>query len=113
MLKLNTNLYGTHPFYMVVEPDGNTMGFFLLNSNGMDINVQPMPALTFTTIGGIIDFYLYLGPTPGDVVSQHTEIIGRSQFPQYFTLGFHLCRWKYNSATRLKEIIERKSFRMF
>ena len=46
-----------------------------------------MPALTFVTIGGIIDFYLYLGPTPQAVVAQHTDVIGRSNLPQYFTLG--------------------------
>jgi alpha-glucosidase (family GH31 glycosyl hydrolase) len=46
-----------------------------------------MPALTFITIGGIIDFYVYLGPTPEDVVAQHTEIVGRSLMPQYFALG--------------------------
>lgn len=44
------------------------MGFFFLNSNGMDINVQPNPAMTFITTGGIIDFYIYLGPTPADVI---------------------------------------------
>ena len=40
--------------------------------------------------GGIIDFYLYLGPTPQDVVMQHTEVIGRPNFPQYWTLGLEL-----------------------
>lgn len=39
-------------------------------------------------IGGIIDFYIYMGPTPQDVIAQHTEIVGRSVFPQYFSLGF-------------------------
>lgn len=74
----------------------------------MDINVQPMPALTFITIGGIIDFFLFLGPSPAEVVTQYTDIIGTSQFPQYFTLGFHLCRWGYNSTDGLRKIIQRK-----
>jgi lysosomal alpha-glucosidase len=92
---------------MSIEQDGNAMGLFFLNSNAMDVNVQPRPALTFITIGGIVDFFLYTGPNPHSVVSQHTEIVGRSQFPQYFTLGFHLCRWKYETSERLKEIIQR------
>ena len=73
----------------------------------MDVNVQPTPALTFITIGGILDFYIYLGPTPAEVIRQHTEVIGRSAFPQYWTLGFHLCRYDYNSAAELKKVINR------
>lgn len=29
------NLYGSHPFYMLLEPTGNFHGVFLLNSNAM------------------------------------------------------------------------------
>ena len=101
---VNRNLYGSHPFYMAIEDSENAMGFFFLNSNAMDVNVQPKPALTFITIGGIIDFYVYLGPGPREIVAQHSEVIGKPFFPPYFTLGFHLCRWKYNNNTNLKDV---------
>jgi hypothetical protein len=42
----------------------------------MDINLQPLPALTYTTIGGIIDLYIFTGPTPQDVVEQYWDVIG-------------------------------------
>jgi lysosomal alpha-glucosidase len=51
-----------------------------------------MPAITYRTIGGILDLYYFMGPTPSDVVSQYTEIIGNPFLPSYWTLGFHLCR---------------------
>jgi len=105
--RFNTNLYGSHPFYLNVENDGKVHGAFLLNSNAMDIDIQPLPAVTFRTIGGVLDFYLFVGPTATDVVSQYTEVIGRPQMPPYWALGFHLCRYNYNSAQRLKEIIAR------
>ncbi len=85
---MNTNLYGSHPFYLSLDEDSNAFGLFLLNSNGIEIKVSPYPALTFIMIGGIIDFYIYMGPTPQDVIAQHTEIVGRSVFPQYFSLGY-------------------------
>lgn len=49
-------IYASHPFYLRLEEDGNAHGVFLLNSNAMDIILQPN-ALTYRTIGGILDFY--------------------------------------------------------
>jgi lysosomal alpha-glucosidase len=80
-------MYGSHPFYLSFD-DQNAHGLFLLNSNAMDIITQPTPALTFITIGGIVDFYIFMGPTPSDVIKQYTEVIGRTFFPPYFTLGY-------------------------
>jgi hypothetical protein len=54
----------------------NVHGQFLLNSNAMDVDLQPLPALTYTTIGGIIDLYIFTGPTPQDVIQQYWTVIG-------------------------------------
>eukprot|EP00058_Branchiostoma_floridae_P007364 XP_002592852.1 hypothetical protein BRAFLDRAFT_65433 [Branchiostoma floridae] len=73
------NLYGQHPFYMCVEEDGNANGVFLLNSNAMDVTLQPggpdsAPIVTYRVIGGVLDFYMFLGPSPENVVQQYTEV---------------------------------------
>jgi lysosomal alpha-glucosidase len=54
----------------------NVHGQFFLNSNAMDVDLQPLPALTYTTIGGIIDLYIFTGPTVQNVVEQYWDIIG-------------------------------------
>ncbi|KAF4793877.1 Kinesin-like protein KIF21A [Turdus rufiventris] len=101
------NLYGVHPFYMCVEPDANAHGVLLLNSNAQDVTLSPNPSLTFRTIGGILDFYLFMGPTPESVVQQYTEAIGRPHMPAYWSLGFQLSRWGYGSLDVLKETVDR------
>ncbi|XP_071477569.1 maltase-glucoamylase-like, partial [Diadema antillarum] len=98
------NLYGHHPFYMCVEEDGNAHGVFLLNSNAMDIVLQPTPGLTYRTIGGVLDFYVFLGPTPENVIGQYGEIIGRPVMIPYWALGFQLSRWNYTTLDRVKEV---------
>ncbi|XP_065071770.1 maltase-glucoamylase-like isoform X1 [Rhopilema esculentum] len=105
--KPNANLYGHHPFHMVMEEDGNAHGILLLNSNAMDVTLQPLPALTYRTIGGVLDFYMFFGPTPEDVVKQYTLAVGRPFMPPYWSLGFQLCRWGYNSLERVKNITQK------
>ena len=74
-----------------MEGDGNSHGVLLLNSNAMgeprpslvhlcsslicaDFFLQPSPSLTIRTIGGILDMYFFLGPSPAEVVQQYTEV---------------------------------------
>ncbi|KAM9792525.1 lysosomal alpha-glucosidase [Neosynchiropus ocellatus] len=102
-----TNLYGVHPFYLAMEEGGNAHGFFLLNSNAMDVVLQPAPALTWRTIGGILDFYVFLGPDPASVIEQYTAVVGRPAMPIYWALGYHLCRWGFNSSEATLDVARR------
>lgn len=103
----NANLYGSHPFYIVVEDSGMAHGVLFLNSNAMEVILQPTPAITFRTIGGIFDIYFFLGPTPADVVKQYSEIVGKPFMPPYWSLGFHLCRFGYGTLEKTKEVWNR------
>ncbi|XP_046858818.1 sucrase-isomaltase, intestinal-like [Xenia sp. Carnegie-2017] len=99
------NTYGVHPFYMSLEKSGKAHGVVLVNSNAMDVTLQPTPALTYRTIGGILDFYFFLGPSPEDVVQQYTKLIGRPFMPPYWSLGFQLCRYGYKDLNEVKEVV--------
>ncbi|XP_013915888.1 PREDICTED: maltase-glucoamylase, intestinal-like, partial [Thamnophis sirtalis] len=100
------NTYGVQPFYMGLEEDGNAHGVLLLNSNGMEVKFQPTPALTYRTIGGILDFYMVLGPTPEQVVQEYTALIGRPVLPAYWGLGFQLCRYGYKNDAEISELYD-------
>ncbi|XP_071566173.1 lysosomal alpha-glucosidase isoform X1 [Temnothorax nylanderi] len=103
----NANLYGSHPFYIVMEESGMAHGVLFLNSNAMDVILQPTPAITFRTIGGIFDIYFFLGPTPADVVKQYSVLVGKPFLPPYWSLGFHLCRFGYGSLENTKAVWNR------
>ncbi|KAK9880765.1 hypothetical protein WA026_013086 [Henosepilachna vigintioctopunctata] len=105
--QFNKNLYGSHPFYMVMENSTNAHGVFLLNSNAIDILLQPTPAITFRTIGGVLDFFFFLGPTPAEVISQYTDLVGKPYMPPYWGLGFHLCRFGYKTLNETKKVMQR------
>ncbi|CAF3693223.1 unnamed protein product, partial [Rotaria sordida] len=105
------NLYGVHPFHINLERTSdnqtNVHGQFFLNSNAMDVDLQPLPALTYTTIGGIIDLYIFTGPTVQNVIEQYWDIIGKPMMPPFWSLGFHLCRWGYNKIENIISSLER------
>ncbi|XP_016017508.2 sucrase-isomaltase, intestinal isoform X1 [Rousettus aegyptiacus] len=104
----NYNLYGHHTFFMCIEDtSGQSFGVFLMNSNAIEIFIQPAPVVTYRVIGGILDFYIFLGDTPEQVVQQYQELIGRPTMPAYWSLGFQLSRYNYSTIDILKEVVKR------
>jgi alpha-glucosidase (family GH31 glycosyl hydrolase) len=53
-----------------------------------EILLTPYPAVTFTTIGGIIDLFLFTGPTPKNVIQKYSQLVGLPFLPPYFALGY-------------------------
>lgn len=100
----NVNGYGSHPVYLGMEPDGQAHGVFMLTSYSMDIVLQPSPAITYRVIGGPLILGFALGPTPVDVNTQYIRVIGKPYLPPYWSLGFHLCRFGYESLDDMKKI---------
>jgi len=70
----------------VLRADGSSHGVLLLNSNGMEIVPGP-DSLSFRAIGGVLDFYIFAGPTPAAVLEQLTAVVGRPYLPPYWSMG--------------------------
>ena len=43
-------------------------------------------------IGGVVDLFYLLGPSPAEVVAQYAAVVGLPAFMPYWSLGFHNCR---------------------
>ncbi|QKX64214.1 uncharacterized protein TRUGW13939_11387 [Talaromyces rugulosus] len=126
---LDQNIYGTHPFYLdtryyEVDSEHGTYklvsasathaskeyislshGVFLRNAHGQEVLLRP-DNITWRTIGGSIDLYFYSGPTQVEVSKTYqTSTIGLPAMQQYFTLGYHQCRWGYKSWSHLADVV--------
>ena len=97
----DANMYGVHPRLTVLDKSGKTFGILFLNSAAQELSLTPGPSMIYRSIGGILDMYLFLGPSPEQVVQQYTEAVGRFPLPPYWSLGFHLCRYGYNTMENM------------
>lgn len=73
----------------------------------VDVTLQPTPAVTYRTTGGVLDFYIFLGSTPEQVVNQYLNVIGKPDIPPYWSLGFHLSRRGYGSINNVTKVVNR------
>lgn len=125
---IDANIYGSHPFYLdtryyeVNETTGNhtlltgnasadaqyvsySHGVYLRNAHGLEALLQPNN-LTWRSLGGTIDLYFFDGPSQPEVTKQYlTGAVGLPAMQQYFTFGYHQCRWGYKNWTMLEEVV--------
>lgn len=124
---IDENIYGVHPVYLDTryfqDVDGqqtyvanatdmsttyntSTHGVFQRNAHPQEVLLRP-EGITWRALGGTIDLYFYSGPSASDVVkSYHVSTVGLPALQQYWTFGYHQCRWGYQNWTRLQEVVD-------
>jgi len=106
----NNTLYGSHPFFVQVSDSGQAHGVLFLNSNAMDVTLSSSDTqgdtIGIQATGGIIDMYIFAGPTPEDVVQQYLASLDifPAMVPRW-SLGFHNCRWGYETIQEVEEVV--------
>jgi alpha-glucosidase len=96
------SLYKDFPFFLV-KRGANCIGFYLDNSYAtlFDFGTD-QKTYSFAYEGGDDDFYFLYGPTPKDVVSEYSRMLGRCPMPLRWSLGNQQSRWSYaNEASVL------------
>ncbi len=81
-------------------------GVYSRNAHGQEIVLRPTN-ITWRLLGGSIDLYFYAGPTQPEVTTAfQTSAIGLPALQQYFTFGFHQCRWGYANWSQLQGVVD-------
>jgi alpha-glucosidase len=126
---LTDKTLGTHPFYLdtrYYEKDAETSaltlltgnastnasyisyshGVYLRNAHGQE-PILNAGNITWRTLGGNIDLYFFDGPTPAEVTKQYQNgAIGLPAMQQYWTFGYHQCRWGYKNWTMMQDVVD-------
>jgi alpha-glucosidase len=125
---IDRNLYSSHPFALetrwyethedgsetlVTSNDGASTdasytsyshGVYLRNAHGQEVLMRP-ENITWRTIGGSIDLYFFSGPSQPEVTKQYQDVVGYPARQQYFTFGFHQCRWGYANWSEVEDVV--------
>jgi len=103
-------LYGAIPFMQAHRKD-STVGVFWLsgaetwvdivkskesaNPLSLGISGATTTRTHWFSESGVMDLFIFMGPSPKDVLSSYSALTGTTQLPQEFSIAYHQCRWNY------------------
>ncbi|PSR80124.1 alpha glucosidase-like protein [Coniella lustricola] len=112
-------LYGAIPFMQAHKKD-SSVGVFWLNGAETWVDItkdkgskNPLAIGTssktttnthWISESGLLDVFVFLGPTPQDLTKSYGELTGTTAMPQEFAIGYHQCRWNYVSDDDVKDV---------
>jgi alpha-glucosidase len=98
-------LYQSHPWVMGVRKDGTAFGILFDSSWKAELHTKS-DAITFNTEGALFRIFIIDRKSPQDVLKGLAELTGTMKMPAKWTLGYHQCRFSYESETRVMEIAD-------
>ena len=99
-------LYGTVPLVTAVDSSNRASGFLWLNPSETYVGLENFGSTKSVWVSetGVIDFFVFTGPSPANVLAQYHYVTGLPAMPPMFALGFHQSQWGYDSQEEVMEI---------
>ncbi|XP_021895549.1 uncharacterized protein LOC110812931 isoform X2 [Carica papaya] len=99
-----TSLYQSHPWVLAVLPNGKALGVLADTTKRCEIDLRKESQIQFIAPASypVVTF----GPfaSPAAVLISLCHAIGTVFMPPKWSLGYHQCRWSYDSDKRVVEI---------
>lgn len=107
---LTDEMYQAIPFFIALRPH-LAYGIFFNTTfwSQFDIGAEKPGVLRMETRGTELDYYIIYGPEPAKILKTYTHLTGRMPLPPKWALGYHQCRWSYESEAIVRELA--KEFR--
>jgi alpha 1,3-glucosidase len=95
---VNQALYGVVPFVIGTGFERSLAASFMwLNSSDTYVDFEKFgndSKLHFVSESGVLECMTYLGANALDITMANGIVTGKPIMPQFFTLGYHQCRWE-------------------
>ncbi|KAI8051382.1 glycosyl hydrolases family 31-domain-containing protein [Gilbertella persicaria] len=120
-----TALYGAVPL-MIAHKKGLSAGIFWMNPSetwidivkhnkaddknavqkvlGLNKHQETSTQTHWISEAGVLDVFVFFGPSSKDVLRQYTRLTGTPAMPQMFAVGYHQCRWNYINQRDVLEV---------
>ncbi|MBD2439543.1 glycoside hydrolase family 31 protein [Nostoc sp. FACHB-110] len=104
---LSDEMYQAIPFFMALRPEvGYGIFFNTTFWSQFDIGAEHPGVWKMETRGGELDYYMIYGPQPAQILRTYTQLTGRMPLPPKWALGYHQCRWSYESEIVVRELAQ-------
>jgi len=98
-------LYQTHPWVMGVREDGSAFGI-IFDSTWKAELITDSDKIVYNSEGSLFRVYIIDRASPQEVIKGLSELTGTIKLPARWTLGYHQCRFSYDSEKRVMEIAD-------
>jgi alpha-glucosidase len=102
---LTDDMYQAIPVFIALRPEV-CYGLFFNTSfrSQFDMGAAHAGQWRMETQGSELDYYVMYGDTPAPVLQTYTHLTGRMPLPPKWAIGYHQCRWSYDSEEVVRQI---------
>jgi Alpha-glucosidases, family 31 of glycosyl hydrolases len=98
-------LYQSHPWVMGVRKDGSAFGIIFDTSWKSELYTNSTE-IVLNTEGALFRVFIIDRESPQAVLKGLSELTGTIKMPPRWALGYHQCRFSYDSETRVRQIAD-------
>jgi alpha-glucosidase len=101
-------IYKSIPFFITYRA-GRAAGVLLDNTwrSSFDFGKESAEAYSFGAVDGPLNYYVFYGPSPKQVVESYAWLTGTASLPPVWALGFQQSRYSYTPEARVEEVADR------